>query len=337
MYLTPFDHFMKTASTEALVHGGPPGMPGVNPGWADSDGAEASNTDFALMRAQQNAAPILATPDADGGAGYSHPPAGMSPNVQAHTDIKMATIISEAEAFADHCYREIKEAAFRDHVNNAAAAAQQFGGRVVDAGHRAAAAAAPHVARATAAAQDLGGRAMAAGRQYAGQAAAAAAPYVAEGRARLGDAGQALTGNAPRTATEHLAAAGGLAAGQVRSGLDAASARAAELGGVASAHMSNIMAGAQERLTAVHAATAEAAGKAQAYLQNGVNNSLEATRAAIAQHPVAATGIGVAGVAGLAGAGVLMNRQMQEQRKQAALAEADELGRLYALEQLGLL
>lgn len=372
MYLTPFDHFMKVASTEALVHGGPPGMPGVNPGWADSDGAEASNTDFALMRAQQNSAPILATPDADGGAGYSHPPAGMSPNVQAHTDVKMATIIAEAEAFADLCYNDIKQAALGDVVNSARA----MGGRAVNA-VKSVAAPYGHLARD---ARRFAGEDLAAARSAIRGGADRALGYAHlardAGRFAANDIGRAVApiGNAVRD--PRVAAGLGVAAGAAALGAGAYAARrfgpqvaeagsalagsARQMGGAAMERLSgarNALMGVKEptlgdtvttkaqevwgqahdRLTAAQSGVQEAAGKAQAYLQNGVTSALESARSAIAQHPVAAAGIGVGAVGGAAGLGVLANRQMEEHKKSAALAEADELGRIYALQQLGLL
>lgn len=312
MYLTPFEHFIKSASTEALVPGGPPGMPGVNAAWGDSDGAEASNSDIALLRQQQNAAPILATPDADGGAGYSHPPAGVSPNVQAHQDVKMAMVIREAEAFADLCYNDIKQAGTT--AKRVYDAAGRAGRATVDAARGAAQfagdVAAPYAAQAR---QDMGRLG-----DWAGQKAAPAMAAGREGVTRLGEAREALMGRAPRTPLQHLDAAGGL-------------------GGIASAKASEIWSHASDRMAQAQAGASEAMGKAQQYVQNGVSSAMESARAHAAQHPYAAAGIGVGVLgAGGVGAGVMMNRAA-EQQKAAALQEASEMGRAYALQQLGLL
>lgn len=111
MSLSPFDHFMQKSAVDALV----PGQVGAGPnpgtlGTMDSDSATATNTDLAMQRFMQGSVPILSAPDADGGAGYSHPAPGTSPSLQMFADVKAAAIRSEAQAFAEQVYMEAKQA-----------------------------------------------------------------------------------------------------------------------------------------------------------------------------------------------------------------------------------
>lgn len=112
---TPFDVWLHDQMNKSAVEALVPGQVGAGPnpgttGSMDSAPEEATNTDLALQRYQQGAAPILASTDADGGAGYSHPAPGTSPSLQMFADVKAAAIIGEGEAFADRIYMEMKQA-----------------------------------------------------------------------------------------------------------------------------------------------------------------------------------------------------------------------------------
>lgn len=120
MSLSPFEHFLQKQAVDALV----PGQVGAGPnpgttGSMDSDPSQASNSDIAMMRMQQGAAPIISRPDADGGAGYSHPAPGTSPSLQMFADVKAATIKSEAQQFAEQVYWQAKQANFLERGANA--------------------------------------------------------------------------------------------------------------------------------------------------------------------------------------------------------------------------
>jgi ElaB/YqjD/DUF883 family membrane-anchored ribosome-binding protein len=121
MSLSPFEHFLQTKqAVDALV----PGQVGAGPnpgttGSMDSDPMQASNTDISMMRMQQGAAPIISRPDADGGAGYSHPAPGTSPSLQMFADVKAASIKKEAQEFAESVYWQAKQANFMERGANA--------------------------------------------------------------------------------------------------------------------------------------------------------------------------------------------------------------------------
>jgi len=113
--LTPYDLYKQAA--DALV----PGQVGAGPnpgttGQMDSDPAQASNTQMALQRFAQAEAPVLSQPQADAGAGYSTPAPGVSPSMQMHADVKAASVIAEAEAFAEHVYLLNKQAGLRESL-----------------------------------------------------------------------------------------------------------------------------------------------------------------------------------------------------------------------------
>jgi len=99
-------------AVDALV----PGQVGAGPnpgttGSMDSNPAMATNTQIALQRAAQGAAPIMQNPSADGGAGWSNPAPGTSPSLQMFADVKAAAIENEAREFANAWYLEVKGAA----------------------------------------------------------------------------------------------------------------------------------------------------------------------------------------------------------------------------------
>lgn len=136
---TPFDVYasmLNKSAADALV----PGQVGAGPnpgttGSMDSDMAEASNTQLALQRFAQGEAPVLSNPSADAGAGYSTPPAGVSPSLQMFADVKAASIVNEGRAFANYVYEQVKTAA---QAEKAAASTFQAPKPLVDAGNWAA-------------------------------------------------------------------------------------------------------------------------------------------------------------------------------------------------------
>lgn len=101
-------------AVDALV----PGSIGAGPnpgtlGTLDSDPNQATNTQIALQRMAQGAAPIMQATDADGGAGFSHPAPATSPSLAMFQSVSKAAAVVEnaGRSFADQVYVQIKKEA----------------------------------------------------------------------------------------------------------------------------------------------------------------------------------------------------------------------------------
>jgi ElaB/YqjD/DUF883 family membrane-anchored ribosome-binding protein len=323
---TPFDLFQAAMNQKQAVDALVPGQVGygANPGTLgslDSDPMQASNTDISLLRSQQSAAPIISRPDADGGAGYSHPAPGVSPSMQMFADVKAASIIEEARQYAEAVYFQAKTAG---RVGAALDAAKNVAGNVAAGARNLGAQAQPHLDRARAGAQGL-----AQGAQEA-----------------YGAAGSALNGARIQVANNpyvgNMAGAMGIHSTPMESAgyhMSNAMDAVGQMAGQAKQKAMAGMASTQARVQQGFGQAQQAASNAASYVQQGAQNAADAGAAAASQHPMAAMGIGAASLAAAGGGGVLggqvMAARQAEASKNASLNEAAEMGRLFALQQMG--
>ena len=333
--MTPFDVFQSAMAQKAAADALVPGQVGygVNPGTTgmlDSDPTTATNTDTALVRAQQSSAPIVSRPDADGGAGYSHPAPGVSPSMQMHADVKAAAVAYEAEDYANALYLQAKTAG---KVGDALGAAKAHGAQVI------------------AGAKSLGSKAQAVGQQAAGYAQQGA-QMAQQGAAA---AGQAFQGAKAQLGQARLNAQMDPTFGPMAQKVLGSPSMGDQVGYHAGRFMDGMQhavqsAGAQAQAAGAHlqAGVREHAGRAQQavsnaaqWAQDGVNNTVNQAAALAQQHPLAATGVAVGSVGAAAGGGVLaanlMAARQGQAQKQASVDEAAQMGHLFALQQLGLL
>lgn len=316
MNFTPYDLYKQ--AVDALVPGqvGAGANPGTT-GQMDSDPNEATNTNLALQRFAQAQAPVLSNTDADGGAGYAHPAPGLMPGMQMHADVKAASIIEEAQAFAEHVYLLNKQASAKDMAYNAAkktygvvaGAAPAFVER-----HPGAAAAA------------VGGAAALGYGAYRGaKALAEHGPDMVQGAKAMAQRVPGMAADAVSAVRSRLP---GAAAGQLPT--HAEPTGLAQMGQQVQEHIGRAQAYAAQHAGQLRDQASSAITNAANYTQQGMRNAANQAKQFQAQHPIAAPAIGAGALAAAGGAGYMA----YQNSKEASLNEAAEMGRQFALQQI---